>query len=77
MLSGDTAEQRRARRGERTRPVLDELRAWIDDRRAVVPPKTFHDQTLWPQYRALSEDFGARTWMVVLRRPASRNGLSP
>ena len=39
-LSDDTAEQRRARRDERTRPVLDELRAWIDDRRDVVPPKT-------------------------------------
>ncbi len=39
-LSGDNAEKRRARRDEHTRPVLDELRAWIDDQRAVIPPKT-------------------------------------
>ena len=39
-LSGDTAGQRRARRDEHTRPVLDELRAWIDDKRDVIPPKT-------------------------------------
>jgi transposase len=39
-ISGDTADQRRARRGEHSRPVLDELRAWLDDKRAVIPPKT-------------------------------------
>jgi transposase len=39
-LAGDTADQRRARRQEHTRPILDELRAWLDTQRAVVPPKT-------------------------------------
>ncbi len=39
-IAGDTAEQRRARREEHGRPVLDELRAWLDDKRAVIPPKT-------------------------------------
>jgi hypothetical protein len=38
--AGDSAEQRRARRHHDSRPVLDELRAWIDDKRAVIPPRT-------------------------------------
>jgi len=40
QLAGDTAEQRRLRRQCDTRPVLDELRAWLDDKRATIPPKT-------------------------------------
>jgi transposase len=39
-LAGDNADQRRARRQQHTRPVLDELRAWVDAQRAVIPPKT-------------------------------------
>lgn len=39
-LAGETAEERRARRHEHTRPVLDTLRAWVDDKLAIVPPKT-------------------------------------
>jgi transposase len=39
-LAGDTADQRRARRHEKTRPILDELRGWVDDKRQVIPPKT-------------------------------------
>jgi transposase len=39
-IAGDTAEQRRARREQHSRPVLDELRTWKDDLRAVIPPKT-------------------------------------
>jgi transposase len=39
-LAGDTADQRRARRQQYTRPILDELRAWIDDKRGIAPPKT-------------------------------------
>jgi transposase len=38
--AGDTAEQRRARRDQHTRPVLEELRSWVDLQRAVTPPKT-------------------------------------
>jgi transposase len=39
-LAGDSAEDRRTRRQEHSRPVLDELRSWIDEQRAVIPPKT-------------------------------------
>jgi transposase len=39
-LAGDTAEERRARRDEHTRPVLSTLRQWLDARRQEVPPKT-------------------------------------
>jgi transposase len=38
--AGDTAEQRRERRARFSRPILDELRAWIDQHMLVVPPKT-------------------------------------
>ena len=38
--AGDTADQRRARRLALSRPVLDELRAWLDDKRTIIPPKT-------------------------------------
>jgi transposase len=39
-LAGDTAEQRRLRRDRDTRPILDELRAWITAQSASTPPKT-------------------------------------
>lgn len=39
-LAGDTAEERRARRQRETRPILDDLRAWLDDKRAIIPPRT-------------------------------------
>jgi transposase len=39
-LEGDGAEQRRIRRQEQSRPVLDDLRAWVDEHRGSVPPKT-------------------------------------
>ena len=39
-LAGDTAEERRLRRQRETRPVLDDLRAWLDEQRATIPPKT-------------------------------------
>jgi transposase len=38
--AGDTAEQRRDRRVRCSQPVLDELRSWIVQQRAVTPPKT-------------------------------------
>ena len=38
--AGDSADQRRDRRDRCTRPILDELRSWIDRQRAVIPPKT-------------------------------------
>jgi transposase len=39
-LAGDNANQRRERRQQHSRPVLDELRAWLDDKRAQIPPRT-------------------------------------
>ena len=39
-LAGDTAEARRARRDQHTRPLVLKLRAWLDHRRGDVPPKT-------------------------------------
>jgi hypothetical protein len=38
--AGDNAEERRGRRERQSRPILDELRAWVDGHRAVTPPKT-------------------------------------
>lgn len=37
---GDTAAQRFARRQLHSRPVIDELRGWIAEKRATAPPKT-------------------------------------
>jgi transposase len=61
-LAGDTAEQRRARRDQQTRPVLAELRRWLDHQRQVIPPKTplgrglgyLHRQ--WPRLLLFLED---------------------
>ncbi len=39
-LAGDTADERRARRRETSRPIVDELRVWLDDKRDLIPPKT-------------------------------------
>jgi transposase len=38
--AGDNAEQRRDRRQRLSRPILDELRSWIDRQMSIVPPKT-------------------------------------
>jgi transposase len=37
---GDTAEERKARRAEHSVPVLDELQAWVNEQREIIPPKT-------------------------------------
>lgn len=39
-LAGDTADTRRKRRQADTRPVLDTLRVWVDDKIEVAAPKT-------------------------------------
>lgn len=39
-FAGDSAELRRARRQRDSVPILAELRAWLDDKRGVIPPKT-------------------------------------
>jgi transposase len=38
--AGDNADQRRDRRQRLSRPILDDLRFWIDRQKGVVPPKT-------------------------------------
>jgi transposase len=38
--AGDTAAQRFARRQEQSRPIVAKLRAWIDGKKALAPPKT-------------------------------------
>jgi transposase len=39
-LAGDNAEQRRQRRQDKTKPIVDALYTWVDAQRDVVPPKT-------------------------------------
>jgi transposase len=38
--AGDNAEERLDRRRRMSRPILDELRDWVDRQKAVTPPKT-------------------------------------
>lgn len=39
-LAGDTPDARRARRAEQSAPALEKLRAWVDQQRDEIPPKT-------------------------------------
>jgi transposase len=39
-LLGETADERLRRRREHSAPVLAELRAWVDEQRKVIPPKS-------------------------------------
>jgi hypothetical protein len=39
-LAGDTAEQRKTRRQAFSRPILEDLRVWVDQQRERIPPKT-------------------------------------
>ena len=39
-LAGDNADQRRQRRHEFTRPILDDLKQWLEVQRGLIPPKT-------------------------------------
>jgi transposase len=60
--AGDGAEQRRARRFQFSRPILDELRAWIERQKAIVPPKTALGKGLgylerqWPRLLLFLDD---------------------
>lgn len=38
--AGDNAEQRKARRQAESKPVVEALRVWLDQQRAVTPPRT-------------------------------------
>src|SRR5262245_57126537 len=54
--------QRRARRDEQSRPVLDQIKTFVDEQRAVVPPKTGLGQALgylhrqWPRLILFLDD---------------------
>lgn len=39
-MHGESADQRLCRRKEHSAPALAELRAWVDEHRAVIPPKS-------------------------------------
>jgi transposase len=51
---GDTPEQRLLRRTEHSAPVIAELRAWLDENRGVIPPKTPLGQALGYLHRQWS-----------------------
>jgi hypothetical protein len=51
---GETPEQRLLRRIEHSAPVIAELRAWLDENRGVIPPKTPLGQALGYLHRQWS-----------------------
>lgn len=61
-LEGDGTQERRARRQDQSRAVLEELRAWLDDHRGLVPPKTALGKALgylhkqWHRLRLFLDD---------------------
>lgn len=62
LRAGDNAEQRKARRLEQSAPVLARIRAWLDEQRELVPPKTPLGRALrylhrqWPRLVLFLED---------------------
>jgi transposase len=62
LRAGDNAEQRKVRRLEQSAPVLDRIRAWLDEQRWTVPPKTPLGRALnylhrqWPRLVLFLED---------------------
>jgi transposase len=50
-IAGDNGEQRRARRLEHSVPVLERIRGWLDEQRALAPPKTPLGRALRYLYR--------------------------
>lgn len=56
-LAGDTHEQRLERRRQHSRPIMDKLRSWVDQQRAVIAPKSTMGRAvgyLHRQWRRLS-----------------------
>lgn len=62
QLAGDTSEERRLRRLEKSKPIVDDLRAFLDEQRQQVPPKTALGRALgylhrqWPRLLLFLED---------------------
>jgi transposase len=44
--AGDNAEQRRARRQELSKPIIEQIRTWLDEQTAITPPKTSFGKAL-------------------------------
>jgi transposase len=61
-LAGDTADSRRARRHDKSRPILDKVHEWLEERRGFIPPKTPLGQALgylhrqWPRLILFVDD---------------------
>lgn len=45
-LAGDNAEQRKARRQEKSKPIIEQIRHWVDEQLAITPPKTSFGKAL-------------------------------
>jgi hypothetical protein len=44
--AGDGAEQRKARRQAESKPAVEKIRNWVDEQRAITPPKTSFGKAL-------------------------------
>jgi len=61
-VRGEAPEQRHALRQEQSRPVLDKIKAWLDDKAPKVLPKgllgkaIYYTLELWPQLNVFLED---------------------
>lgn len=61
-IEGESATQRRARRDGESRPILEKLRVWLDERRGAIPPETVLGKALtylhrqWPRLILFLDD---------------------
>ena len=44
--AGDGAEERKARRQAKSKPIVEQLRRWVDEQREITPPKTSFGKAL-------------------------------
>jgi transposase len=59
-MLGETPDARLLRRREHSEPVLAELRVWVDQQRAVIPPKTSLGKALGYLHRQLLDIISCR-----------------
>ena len=71
-IAGDSAEERRIRRVRHTRPLLDDLRLWIDEKRQVIPPKTPLGRALGYLHRRHRDAFSSLVMFRGCSEPADR-----